>query len=260
MTVADQAQVAEAKQQCELDSGNDVISCFPTESTIILNMNGQPSSGTAGVQNSHRQIPSTSISSTAIRNNKWLTDPQATFTAVHDIRRLDRRVDGLKFLGAAASSLSAASASASSASAASVSASAAAASQSSASARQTATSPASATSTSASGAGSVQPGGGGTSFPKWAIAVIVVLGFFALVASGILAFFIMRRIRNRRNGTLSHRGSMGSSTPMMADARAGNPRSPQSLLARPSRAVRPQRARHLPALMCMTERQRCRGE
>lgn len=54
-----------------------------------------------------------------------------------------------------------------------------------------------------------------------------MLGFLALVASGILAFYIMRRLRQRREGMLSHRGSMGSSTPMMANAdRGGGPQSP----------------------------------
>ncbi|EIW59569.1 uncharacterized protein TRAVEDRAFT_64545 [Trametes versicolor FP-101664 SS1] len=81
----------------------------------------------------------------------------------------------------------------------------------------------------------VQGANGGGSFPKWAIAVIVVLGFLALVASGILAFYIMRRLRQRREGMLSHRNSMGSSTPMMANAdRGGGPQSPvvgSSLLA-----------------------------
>lgn len=65
-----------------------------------------------------------------------------------------------------------------------------------------------------------------SSFPHWAIAVIVVLGFLALVASGVLAFFMIRRMRRRRNSTLSHRGSMGSSTPMMRNAETGEPTSP----------------------------------
>ncbi|KAI0755141.1 hypothetical protein C8Q80DRAFT_1094119 [Daedaleopsis nitida] len=76
------------------------------------------------------------------------------------------------------------------------------------------------------GNGGLQSNGGNSSFPKWAIAVIVVLGFLALVASGILAFFMMRRIRRQREGTLSHRTSMGSSTPMMANADRGGPQSP----------------------------------
>ncbi|KAF7291675.1 hypothetical protein HMN09_01258800 [Mycena chlorophos] len=34
-TVADQSEVNSAKTACEVDSGNDVVSCFPTESTVI---------------------------------------------------------------------------------------------------------------------------------------------------------------------------------------------------------------------------------
>lgn len=74
------------------------------------------------------------------------------------------------------------------------------------------------------GAGSIQSGSSSQPFPHWAIAVIVVLGLLALVASGILIFFIMRRLRNRRNGGLSHRGSVNSASPMMANA--GNAQSP----------------------------------
>ena len=73
------------------------------------------------------------------------------------------------------------------------------------------------------GPGTVQSGSGGSNFPHWAIAVIVVLGFLALVASGMLAFFIVRRIRAQRAGILSNRGSMGSSTPMMANAQPTSP-------------------------------------
>ncbi|KAI0917378.1 hypothetical protein AcW1_007424 [Taiwanofungus camphoratus] len=82
------------------------------------------------------------------------------------------------------------------------------------------------TSTAVGSTGSVQSAASST-FPHWAIAVIVVLGFLALVASGILAFFITRRMRNRRNSMLSHRGSMNSASPMMANAATGNtPQSP----------------------------------
>ena len=125
---------------------------------------------------------------------------------------------------------SASAASASSASAASASASAASVSSasvaSSLSSRSRASSSPTATSTGAGANPNVQPGSGSTAFPKWAIAVIVVLGFLALVAFGILAFYIMRRLRQRRDGRLSHRNSMGSSTPMMANVERGGPTSP----------------------------------
>ncbi|KAH8825180.1 hypothetical protein DL96DRAFT_1712202 [Flagelloscypha sp. PMI_526] len=52
------------------------------------------------------------------------------------------------------------------------------------------------------------------SFPHWAIAVIVVLGFLAIAALCILTFIILRRSRRSR----SNRSSMGSSSPMMANA------------------------------------------
>ena len=68
------------------------------------------------------------------------------------------------------------------------------------------------------GTGSVQNDSSGSSFPRWAIAVIVVLGLLALIVTGVLAFFISRRVRGLRGASLSHRGSMGSSTPMMANA------------------------------------------
>ncbi|KAH9927055.1 hypothetical protein B0H21DRAFT_135448 [Amylocystis lapponica] len=160
--------------------------------------------------------------------------PQPTFAAVQTTY-----ADYVAASISSASSASAASASSASAAAASSSsaASVSAAHGSSGSGTATGTTPgsgslgtsspgASSSSSAGSGSGSVQSDAS-SGFPHWAIAVIVVLGFLALVASGILAFFITRRIRNRRNSTLSHRGSMGSSTPMMAHAQTGNvPTSP----------------------------------
>ncbi|KAI0726308.1 hypothetical protein C8Q72DRAFT_535141 [Fomitopsis betulina] len=123
-------------------------------------------------------------------------------------------------------------ASMSSASAASVSSAAAASS------RATVTSASSATTTVGTGVGSgsslsdgaptpsaTGASGSGTpqslnsnKFPGWAIAVIVVLGFLALVAAGVIAFLVTRRMKQRRNSMLSHRGSMNSASPMMANA------------------------------------------
>ncbi|KIK94739.1 hypothetical protein PAXRUDRAFT_11862 [Paxillus rubicundulus Ve08.2h10] len=71
--------------------------------------------------------------------------------------------------------------------------------------------------------GSIQEAQGSPPFPHWAIAVIVVLGFLAIVAGGVLAWLITRRLRRRQQ--LSNRGSMGSSSPMIANAQ--NPHSPQ---------------------------------
>ncbi|KZT11853.1 uncharacterized protein LAESUDRAFT_808813 [Laetiporus sulphureus 93-53] len=161
--------------------------------------------------------------------------PQSTFSAVQTTY-----ADSVLSSRSSASSASAASAaSASSASAASSRASAASASITTISGSATVgTGVGSGANSSYSGIptanpSSRQPGASGTAspgsvqslnsnkFPDWAIAVIVVLGFLALVAFGILTFFIMRRVRNRRHSMLSHRGSMNSASPMMANAAAG---------------------------------------
>lgn len=80
-------------------------------------------------------------------------------------------------------------------------------------------------STGASGSGTPQSLNS-NKFPGWAIAVIVVLGFLALVAAGVIAFLVTRRMKQRRNSMLSHRGSMNSASPMMANAATGNAQSP----------------------------------
>jgi hypothetical protein len=80
-------------------------------------------------------------------------------------------------------------------------------------------------SSSSSVPGSVQSDGS-SAFPHWAIAVIVVLGFFAILATCVLGFIILRRIRRRRGTDLSHRSSVGSSAPMMAETNAHTPSSP----------------------------------
>ncbi|CAO1628835.1 unnamed protein product [Parajaminaea phylloscopi] len=73
-------------------------------------------------------------------------------------------------------------------------------------------------------------GGGGSAIPRWAIALIVVLGFLALVALLVLAYFLMRWARRRgyvapggRAGKNSEAGlvaagSYGSRSPMMREA------------------------------------------
>ncbi|KAF8440874.1 hypothetical protein L210DRAFT_3645108 [Boletus edulis BED1] len=78
-------------------------------------------------------------------------------------------------------------------------------------------------SSSASPSGSIQQPSNNSAFPRWAIAVIVVLGFLAIVAGGVLVWLIMRRLRRRER--LVHRGSIGSSSPMMANVQNSN--SPQ---------------------------------
>ena len=69
---------------------------------------------------------------------------------------------------------------------------------------------------SASGGGDLQHAASSSSFPRWAIAVIVILGFLAIAATCILAFFILRRVRRRRT---SNRDSMTSASPMIDNNR-----------------------------------------
>ncbi|KAG1775812.1 hypothetical protein EV702DRAFT_972510 [Suillus placidus] len=103
------------------------------------------------------------------------------------------------------------------------SSSAAAASSSAAAASLSSSSSLHASGTSSAPSGNVQQNNSNPSFPHWAIAVIVVLGFLAIAAGGVLIWLIVRRLRRREQ--LSNRGSMGSSSPMMANAQNSN--SPQ---------------------------------
>lgn len=119
---------------------------------------------------------------------------QAIFTAVQTT-----------VLDSVASSSSAAAAASSSSAA-----SASAASASSSSERAAASSSLRSTSPS----GNVQSNASSSSFPHWAIAVIVVLGFLAIAVSCILTFIVLRRIRPRRDID-SHRNSVGSASPMI---------------------------------------------
>ncbi|KAI1793279.1 hypothetical protein LXA43DRAFT_233950 [Ganoderma leucocontextum] len=264
--IADQDAIDEAATRCQFESANDVVSCFPNTSTVfaqdewatfvwnsrlpqwaqtnLVNIylfqadsndpvanqtNVTNPSGRAGQM--HFQIDDAWWGSRGsnwdgqnqsfpfyfliTRNDKTIenTDiPQATFTAVQTT-----------FASSVLASMTSASAaSASSASAAAASAASASAILSS----LTATPSSTGSRNGPTATGAVQADGGSSSFPKWAIAVIVVLGFLALVAFGVLAFYIMRRLRQRRGGTLSHRNSMGSSTPMMSNVERGGPISP----------------------------------
>lgn len=66
----------------------------------------------------------------------------------------------------------------------------------------------------------MQSDAGGANFPKWAIGVIVVLGLLAIIAAGILAFLLVRRLRRRDEESI--RGSMGSASPMMANVQTAS--------------------------------------
>jgi hypothetical protein len=70
--------------------------------------------------------------------------------------------------------------------------------------------------------------------------VIVILGFFAIAATGILIFFILRRIRRRNNAELeSNRNSMGSASPMMANTQQESPLLGPTVLAASNIPPRP---------------------
>lgn len=94
----------------------------------------------------------------------------------------------------------------------------AASSRSSASARSQ--SLASESSSLASGDGQVQHAVSDSQFPKWAIAVIVVLGFLAITATCLLTFLILRRLRRRRTEASMSRNSMNSNSPMILNHNA----------------------------------------
>jgi hypothetical protein len=67
--------------------------------------------------------------------------------------------------------------------------------------------------------GGLQSGAGSSQFPHWAIAVIVILGVLAIVAGGVAAWLILRRLRQRR--APSPRTSTNSGTPMLDPHTAG---------------------------------------
>lgn len=98
--------------------------------------------------------------------------------------------------------------------------------------------PTSSTPSSTGTTGTLQPSSSsssGLSIPGWAIALIVILGVFALVAGIVLSYFCIGGIRRRRNrddlgesggagrrGRESVSGSQGSQEPMLASATTAN--------------------------------------
>jgi hypothetical protein len=72
----------------------------------------------------------------------------------------------------------------------------------------------------------IQGSASDSDFPKWAIAVIVVLGFLALVAGGIATWLLMRRMRQRRAANSSNRTSTNSGTPMLPGGAGGDVQTP----------------------------------
>ncbi|KIK59400.1 hypothetical protein GYMLUDRAFT_74598 [Collybiopsis luxurians FD-317 M1] len=260
-----QDAISQAENQCDIFSGNNVESCFPTaDSTFVQDefvtfvwnsrlpsyaqtnkvnvylfhgdSNEQILSLT-NLDNSNNQAgvhafqvddawwgtngPNYSGSNTTYPFYFGITPNTTTFdvsaqTQTHfSVIQTTFPNSILSSLSSASSASSASSLSASRASASSASSASAAASSSSAAAT--------ASSGSASGSGSLHPDDTSSGFPHWAIAVIVVLGFLAIASSCLLAFFIMRRLRRRRE-LESNRNSMGSSSPMMAHVQSpGSP-------------------------------------
>jgi len=245
---ADTAAIEQAKNQCEVFSGNQIISCFPTSNTSVAqhdfagfvwnSLRPQLTQSNSvdiylfhadslkqvlffpSVQNPTEQAGYI----TALVNDTWFgarglqwngTNMSMTFYWV--LTRSGQGLDGSEipqttFTAVQTTVLDSVSSS--------LASSASAASMSSASAAS-----ASSHSNPSSNPGGIQSADNGSSFPHWAIAVIVVLGFFALVALCILAFFFITR-RLRRRSESSNRSSMGSASPMMGDMHTTSPRSP----------------------------------
>ena len=65
-------------------------------------------------------------------------------------------------------------------------------------------------------------------FPHWAIAVITILGFFAILTVGILGLLLVRRARHKQSARVSRPDSIGSASPMIRGDpnTTGAPRSP----------------------------------
>lgn len=256
-TIANQTQIEEAMNEC-FDSDNSVVSCWPTNATVI-----EQNDSSAFIWNSRlpsftqfnlvdialfradtgqivRQWndttnPSNRAGSLPITTeDEWWGSqgpswdgsptpfpfyfavvasgtpvisgqPQSTFTAVQTT-----------FPASVIASMSSASVAAASSSAAAAS--------SSLHSTQT-----SGGLTSSTSGGNVQDASNNSPFPRWAIAVIVILGFLALAALVALIFLVIARARRRRYDP-SRRGSMGSQSPMMANmanAQQTGPLSPQ---------------------------------
>ncbi|CAE7202656.1 unnamed protein product [Rhizoctonia solani] len=108
-------------------------------------------------------------------------------------------------------------------------------SQTSVSAQSTASlSSVAATATAGPGNGALQNGAGNDSFPKWAIALLVILGALALAALMLLGWLSARNLRTRQR----RRQSTGSSTPIMGTAnQATQPESSTSPIENPPASI-----------------------
>ncbi|KAF8073340.1 hypothetical protein FPV67DRAFT_740662 [Lyophyllum atratum] len=252
--VADSGAVNKALTDCQINSGNEIISCFPTSNTVVAQhewvtfvWNARrpqitPENlvdiflfhGDSRKQILHyRNVPNPSDHAgliTAQVNDSWWPSngvgwkgknisypfywvliPSDTTLDSNAIDQPTFSAVQTTFADSVVASMASSSASVSSASAAS--AASAALTSGILTVLPTATSTA-----------GVQLGSESKEFPHWAIAVIVVLGFLAIVATCVLAFLIIRRVRRRNSELDSNRNSMGSASPMMANA--GGPSSP----------------------------------
>ncbi|KAF9651624.1 hypothetical protein BDM02DRAFT_3184373 [Thelephora ganbajun] len=247
-SVPDQTAIAQAERDCQFFSGNDVLSCYPLLNTTIhqnewatfvwnsrLPQYAQKGTvniylfhGDSGEQVfSHLDYPNPTDRAgdiTALVNDTWWGDrgrnwrgqdipylfywvitpgsqplganylPQATFTAIQTT-----------YADSMLSTMS---------------------STSSPSSSATGLSNSHLPSPTLKATGSVQNSSDNSSFPHWAIAVISVLGFLALLVSCVLVFLFCRMRRRRYS---PHRDSVTSATPMMAE-NSGAPQSASPLL------------------------------
>ncbi|PBK74935.1 hypothetical protein ARMSODRAFT_1013909 [Armillaria solidipes] len=263
--IVNQDGVEQAEYNCEVNSGNEVISCFPTAdsvfpqhqwATFVWN-SGLPEFTQTNEVNvylfradSREQLlffpnqtnPRNQAGSlTAQVNDTWFgtggadwSGSNLTYTFYWVVTRNDSELDGSELTQThftavqttfADSVLSSMSATSSTSSSSSTSSASSSSSYTGTATTSTASESGSGSSSS-NGSGSVQSGGSDSNFPHWAIAVIVVLGFLAIATTCILAFFILRRIRRRNAELESNRNSMGSSSPMMAHVVGNSPGSP----------------------------------
>ncbi|KAJ7163305.1 hypothetical protein C8R46DRAFT_891295 [Mycena filopes] len=253
--VTDSAAVATAKTNCEINSGNEIVSCFPTSSTVIpqhqwatfvWNSNlpdftqtdrvniylfhGDSQEQILSFQNIHNPKGQAG-SVTAQVNDSWWGTRGANWEGANIsypffwiMSRSDQSLnDGTQKPQATFQAVQTTYADFVLASMAST---AAAASATAGIPSTTGSSLAlhSPSGSSTSPTGGIQSGASSSGFPHWAIAVIVVLGFLAVATTCVLAFFIIRRMR-RRNAIESNRNSMGSNSPMMGNV-GNNPASP----------------------------------
>ncbi|PBK97607.1 hypothetical protein ARMGADRAFT_1044342 [Armillaria gallica] len=264
--IVNQDGVEQAEYNCEVNSGNEVISCFPSAdsvfpqhqwATFVWN-SGLPEFTQTNEVNvylfradSREQLlffpnqtnPRNQAGSlTAQVNDTWFgtggadwSGSNLTYTFYWVVTRNDSELDGSELTQThftavqttyADSVLSAMSATSSRSSSSSSASSASSSSPYTSTATTSTASDSGSGSSSNTGSGSVQSGGSDSNFPHWAIAVIVVLGFLAIATTCILAFFILRRIRRRNAELESNRNSMGSSSPMMAHVVGNSPGSP----------------------------------